>query len=125
MPALSRPRARDEKNVAADEVKEGAQHGERKQGEQIGIWAIEEWIVSHLPFLNSLSHSGKRAYQFLCRDHNSRDCATGDITGRKQYAGALVAFSSKLRLGKISVAKFYPQITIDEQANHSANEDWT
>ena len=114
MPALSRLRARDEKNVAADEVKEGAQHGERKQGEQVGIWAVEEWIVSHLPFLDSLSHRGKRAYQFLCRDHNSRDGAAGNVPRRKQYTGALVAFSSKLRLGKISVAEFCPQVTIDE-----------
>ena len=113
-PALSRPRARDEKDIAADKVKEAAQHGERKQGEQVGIWAVEEWIVCHLPFLNSLSHTSKGTYQFLCRDHNSRDGAAGNVPRRKQYTGALVAFSSKLRLGEISVAKFYSKVTIDE-----------
>jgi hypothetical protein len=37
MPALSTLRARGEKDIAADEVKQSAQNAERKQREQIGI----------------------------------------------------------------------------------------
>jgi hypothetical protein len=61
---LSRPRAfraRDEKDIATDEVKEGAQHAERKQGEQVGIGAVEERLVCQLRVPSKRGRAAARA----------------------------------------------------------------
>ena len=62
-------------NVAADEIEKNAQNEKRDQGKQICIRAVEEWIVRHLPTLNSVADSGKRSHQLLRRNHNSREIA--------------------------------------------------
>src|SRR2546423_13226582 len=114
-------------NVAADEIEENAQHGERNQCEQIGVAAVEEWIVRHLPILNSAIDLSNGRYpfrqQFFSRDHDSGDRAAGDVAGGEEHAGALVAFGSQFHLGQILVSEFYAQISIDEQADHSADKD--
>jgi hypothetical protein len=85
---------RCQKGVAADEIKQNAKHDERNQCEQVGAGAVKKWIVRVLPILNSVAHGGEWTRQFFRRDHNPRDCATRDVTGSEQDAGAFVAFGS-------------------------------
>src|ERR1700693_432384 len=109
---------RCQQNIAPDEVEKTAQNKKRNQGEKIGIAAVKKWIVRVLPILNSVADGGEGTHQLLRRDHNSRDCAARDVTGSEQHARAFVTFGGELGLGEISVAKFYPQVTIDQPANH-------
>ena len=57
------------------------------------------------------------------RDHDSRNCSARNISGREQDTATLVAFGNQFDVRQILVAKFDPQITIDQQPDHPTDKD--
>ena len=106
-------------DITADQVKENTEDEKRNQSEQVGIWAMKEWIVRSLPLVNSMAYRSERSHQFFCRDHDSRNCAARNVSGREQDTRTLVAFGSQFDVRQILVTKFDSQIAIDQTTGSS------
>ena len=89
-------RFRGQEDVAADEVKQDAEHRERKEREQIRIRAVEERIVRLRPFfdLGAVEREGRHALHDGDDDPGER--AARDVARSEQDAGALVALGGQL-----------------------------
>ena len=117
-------RLRRQQEIAPHEVEQKAQRRKRNQREQIGVRAIEEWIVRCRPCRESLV--GRRQIRQAGHDgdNDARQRAPRDVAGGEQHAGTFVALRHKLIMGQTVRAEFmFAQPAIDQPAKHSANEN--
>ena len=57
------------------------------------------------------------------RDHDRGERAAGDVAGSHQHTGTLVGLGYQFLLAELLVLHFLSQVFIDQQTNHSAQEN--